>query len=156
LLKLLKFVVLFQNDVLLRGDASRRGGGSGGHCFFSRFCLISQWHLPLQTFSALSAAPCLPPASLLRWRAPQATNVDRIVGFGLLAFSLVVFVYYTLWVIVSVILPSRVHSPCPQRSNRRTLPRHSAFRRRGALHPAVLPGAVLCDRHSNCSTRACR
>ncbi|XP_031457468.1 dolichol phosphate-mannose biosynthesis regulatory protein [Phasianus colchicus] len=30
----------------------------------------------------------------------MATATDRAVGFGLVAFSLVLFVYYTLWIIV--------------------------------------------------------
>ncbi|XP_071430658.1 dolichol phosphate-mannose biosynthesis regulatory protein [Pithys albifrons albifrons] len=30
----------------------------------------------------------------------MATATDQLVGFGLVAFSLVLFVYYTLWIIV--------------------------------------------------------
>ncbi|XP_052523699.1 dolichol phosphate-mannose biosynthesis regulatory protein [Tympanuchus pallidicinctus] len=30
----------------------------------------------------------------------MATATDRAVGFGLVAFSLILFVYYTLWIIV--------------------------------------------------------
>ncbi|KAM6316169.1 dolichol phosphate-mannose biosynthesis regulatory protein [Podargus strigoides] len=30
----------------------------------------------------------------------MATATDQVVGFGLVAFSLVLFVYYTLWIII--------------------------------------------------------
>ncbi|XP_017665902.1 PREDICTED: dolichol phosphate-mannose biosynthesis regulatory protein [Lepidothrix coronata] len=30
----------------------------------------------------------------------MATATDQLVGFGLVAFSLILFVYYTLWIIV--------------------------------------------------------
>lgn len=40
--------------------------------------------------------PLSPPLPL------QATATDQLVGFGLVTFSLVLFVYYTLWIIVLV------------------------------------------------------
>ncbi|XP_038230986.1 dolichol phosphate-mannose biosynthesis regulatory protein isoform X2 [Dermochelys coriacea] len=30
----------------------------------------------------------------------QATTMDQLVGFGLVAFSLLLFVYYTIWIII--------------------------------------------------------
>ncbi|KAM9257027.1 dolichol phosphate-mannose biosynthesis regulatory protein [Cariama cristata] len=30
----------------------------------------------------------------------MATATDQVVGFGLVAFSLVLFIYYTLWIII--------------------------------------------------------
>lgn len=41
----------------------------------------------------------------------QATATDQVVGFGLVAFSLVLFVYYTLWIIILVWVSSGCYSP---------------------------------------------
>lgn len=35
-------------------------------------------------------------------KCSQATNADRVLGLGCLLLSVVVFVYYTIWVIISV------------------------------------------------------
>ncbi|XP_009285257.1 PREDICTED: dolichol phosphate-mannose biosynthesis regulatory protein [Aptenodytes forsteri] len=40
------------------------------------------------------------PSRSLGLNKQQATATDQVVGFGLVAFSLVLFVYYTLWIIV--------------------------------------------------------
>uniref|UniRef100_A0A8D2M017 Dolichol phosphate-mannose biosynthesis regulatory protein n=1 Tax=Zonotrichia albicollis TaxID=44394 RepID=A0A8D2M017_ZONAL len=40
-----------------------------------------------------------------------ATATDQLVGFGLVTFSLVLFVYYTLWIIVLVRGSSGQYNP---------------------------------------------
>ncbi|XP_069729721.1 dolichol phosphate-mannose biosynthesis regulatory protein [Phaenicophaeus curvirostris] len=50
------------------------------------------------TLSAVSGSTaCRPHCDSL---PSQATVTDQVVGFGLVAFSLVLFVYYTLWIII--------------------------------------------------------
>uniref|UniRef100_A0A6I8NME9 Dolichol phosphate-mannose biosynthesis regulatory protein n=2 Tax=Ornithorhynchus anatinus TaxID=9258 RepID=A0A6I8NME9_ORNAN len=44
-----------------------------------------------------------PEVALGNWRAglaEMATGTDQLVGLGLVAFSLVVFTYYTIWIII--------------------------------------------------------
>lgn len=43
----------------------------------------------------------------------QATGTDQVVGLGLVAVSLIIFTYYTTWVILLVCLPlpPSVHPP---------------------------------------------
>ncbi|XP_051687023.2 dolichol phosphate-mannose biosynthesis regulatory protein [Oryctolagus cuniculus] len=48
-------------------------------------------------------------ALLLRWRSAgaMATGTDQVVGLGLVAISLIVFTYYTAWVILLPFIDSQ-------------------------------------------------
>ncbi|XP_074871644.1 dolichol phosphate-mannose biosynthesis regulatory protein isoform X2 [Carettochelys insculpta] len=37
----------------------------------------------------------------------MATATDQLVGFGLVAFSLILFVYYTIWIIILPFIDSK-------------------------------------------------
>ncbi|XP_053939892.1 dolichol phosphate-mannose biosynthesis regulatory protein isoform X1 [Cuculus canorus] len=69
-----------------------------------KFLLMSSLNLPL--FSLYLFPLVLSPQAFMNslfssLAGPfQATLTDQVVGFGLVAFSLVLFVYYTLWIII--------------------------------------------------------
>ncbi|XP_069774394.1 dolichol phosphate-mannose biosynthesis regulatory protein isoform X1 [Narcine bancroftii] len=56
-----------------------------------------------------SAGTCAFPTSLPSgWRVTcSATGIDQLVGMGLVGFSLMLFTYYTIWVIVLPFVDSR-------------------------------------------------
>ncbi|XP_041330991.1 dolichol phosphate-mannose biosynthesis regulatory protein isoform X1 [Pyrgilauda ruficollis] len=82
----------------------------------------------------------------------MATATDQLVGFGLVAFSLVLFVYYTLWIIVLVRGSSGQYKP--SQAMLRCFPGLcSALHRQRPWDPPVFPASGICSYHP-CGSRA--
>ncbi|XP_077706941.1 dolichol phosphate-mannose biosynthesis regulatory protein isoform X3 [Canis aureus] len=92
----------------------------------------------------------------------MATGTDQVVGLGLVAVSLIIFLYYTAWVILLCRAPSTTIGQAPgqcavnnfnnqvketDQSTPDTTVLKQTLHRQSACHPQVLPAQSLCCRH---------